>query len=360
MNVSGSKTLLIASLFLFSLISAEAVPINRDARAIGAKFPKYKPKKGNVGSASKEIRGVISAINKTGRNSSSSIRALLNKALDFREDIGSIQKAASLAAILDAWETAADYGAFDRKGGISDRASRGRFEGEKLVWENIIPAKFAPEFAGFVGNVRLVPVDQRRDAEKPLDVRELAFLNQLKRIGAEHVNQQKMLSPVGLSKAEEEERYRKQVKEAGDLVDRTPGILLEGQRLSSPSAINGHRHRLRFEVSNLSRHPTEIEVVSKIYGYTDNDNILYEMATDRRKLKMRRGAVEVFEVFSKSEGSYRGMLKTLDPKKSTKVYYRGYTMVAKFRGEVVATHASDGRLIREVKEENGVDDENSN
>lgn len=360
MDALDSKKLLLAFLLLVSFIPAEAVPINKDAKAIGARFPKYNPKKGNVGSASREIGGMISAINKTGRNSSSSIRALLSKALDFREDIGSIQGAVSMAAILDAWETAADYGAFDRKGGISDRASRGRFEGEKLVWENIIPAKYAPEFAGYVGNVRLVPVDQKRDGEKPLDVRELAFLDQLKRIGAEHVNQQKILSPIGLSKAEEEERYQQQVREAGDLVERTPGIRLEGQRLSSPSAINGHRHRLRFEVSNLSRHPTEIEVVSKIYGYTDNENILYEMATDSRKLKMRRGAVEVFEVFSKSEGSYRNMLKTLDPKKSTKVYYRGYTMVAKFRGEVVATHASDGRLIREVKEEHGLDEDNSN
>ena len=104
----------VQSLCLISVLliqCAFAVPINRDAKAIAKVFPKSNLKGGNAESAGGQVKKMIHAMSKTKRNSRSSLQAIMGKALDFRDDIGPYQKAATSNAILNAWEVAYDSGA---------------------------------------------------------------------------------------------------------------------------------------------------------------------------------------------------------------------------------------------------------
>ena len=63
-----------------------------------------------------------------------------------------------------------------------------------------------------------------------------------------------------------------------------------------------------------------------------------------RPLKLRAAQTVEFEVWTDNVSRFHEPLKKFDPKKSTKVYYRGYTIEARFKGDVIATKGSDGRL----------------
>ena len=155
---------------------------------IAREFPKASFKKGGKSqNAVKQVEKVFVALGKTNRNSRSSLESVLAKATDFREDIGAAEKRATMSAILNAWEVADYYGAFDQKGRFLGQAHGGRFAGTKLVWENIIPAETAPEFAGYVGNLRLVPSSKARKKDQPPSFRDQQYLKELQRVRDESV-----------------------------------------------------------------------------------------------------------------------------------------------------------------------------
>ena len=346
-----------AFLFLGVDISISAPPINRDAKAVGGAIPNCSMKGGNVNQASAQMRKVLGALAKTNRNSRSSLEAVIMKGLDFRKDIGPYQQITTTNAILNVWDTAYAWGAINEKKQFTGRATRGRYAGQNLVFENIVPAKSAPEFAGYIGNLRLVPAKAKRtDESAELTIREAGFLNELRNVKREYETRSKMLKmenrppipKLAINKEQEQAKYQAEVEEAGDLVKQEPVIRLKGQRLSSPSKMNGNRYRVLFEATNLSRHPTEIELECKIVGYTDNENKLYLMKGMKKTLKLRRSEVGQYELWTDNVGRYAGALKKYDPLKSTKVYYRGYIVTARFNGKVISAVGSDGRLQRVV------------
>ena len=278
------KRLLVLTVLLIGFsTSLPAPPINREAQAVAKAFPNSSLKGGNVNSAAGQMQKMLTTLNKTGRNSRSSLQSVMGKAMDFRKDIGPNQKAATTNAVLNAWDLANDYGAFDQKGAFTGRANGGRYDGQKLIFENIVPASVAPEFSGYIGNLRLVPEDRARSSSsgKPsLSLREQGYLVELRNIQNEYKTRKAMLDrekskvdresasldrkAEAKQKEQEAKRYAEAVKAAGDAVNEKPTVRLIGQRMSSPSKINGNRYRVRFEISNLSRHPTEIEFTGLI------------------------------------------------------------------------------------------------
>jgi len=166
------------------------------------------------------------------------------------------------------------------------------------------------------------------------------------------IDEKSKIGELAMDKEEAAARFRAEALEAGDLFKQEPNLRLIGQRMSSPSKMNDNRYQVRFEVTNLSRHPTEVEIEGIIVGYTENENKLYELKKIRQALPLRRSEVESVAVWTDNVGSFAGALKKFDPKKSTAVIYRGYIVRAYFNGKVVAHAASDGRLARIAAGEN--------
>lgn len=330
-----------------------AQSINSDAEAVGRAIPVGTFKPESLQKASGEMHRILGVLAKTNRNSRSSLQAVMGKGLDFRQDIGPAQKATTTNAILNAWEMAMASGALVDNRIFTALATKGRYSGQNLIFENVVPAEIAPEFSGYIGNVRLVAKDNVRKKGDPLTKMEEGFLVELKNVEREHLTRTAMLKKaesqvekLAINKDEAEARYQSEVEEAGEMVKQAPNIQLTGQKLSSPSKMNGNRYRVLFEVNNLSRHPTQIEVEYKIVGYTENENLLYEMKRTTQVLKLRRSETNQFEFWTDDVSKFAEPLKKFDPKKSTKIYYRGYLAVARFDGKVIATIGSDGRLQR--------------
>ncbi|MDF1816667.1 MAG: hypothetical protein P1V20_30975 [Verrucomicrobiales bacterium] len=326
-------------------------PVNVDAKNIAKAIPVYNPKM-TKNAAENQMRQLIHLLAKTNRDSVSSNSALIDKAMDFRDDIGAQQKITTTGSILKAWEIAFDYGAI-RNNQFTGFVTRGRYEGEQLIFENIVPKDILPNCDSYIGNLRLVPKSQARKQSTPLDERDKAYATGLQQVMIEAKNHAEMLdrhvSKVGhlaLSPKQHEERWLAEVAATGDLYKQLPNLQIVGQRMGTPSKANGFRNIVRVEVTNMSRHPTLIEIESTIVGYTENKNKIYEMRKDRRFLKLRRSEVHEFVIKTPNINVFKPLLKKFDPGKSERVIYRGFTVVAKYDGELVAATGSDGRMAR--------------
>lgn len=348
--------------------------INESATRFSKAIPPFK-KSGNKQTATKQMTELIHLLADTNRNNVSSNASLIRKAFDFRDDIGAQQQIVTTGAILKAWETAYDLGALPNKR-FTGRITQGRYSGERLVFEHIVPQEVLPGCAGYIGNLRLVPASQVRKPSDSLDSRDEAYAVGLKQVMYEAETRAAMLDigkskvgHLGLTKDEYIERWQAEVDATGNAYQEVPNLQLVGQRQSAPAKINGNTYSLRVEVTNMSRHPTEVEIISTIVGYTDENNRIYEMKRDVRTFKMRRSEVREYEIRTPNISVFKEGVAKLDPKPKPKggakgrskgkgkgkkgpakeanpVNYRGYTIVAKFKGEVIATLGSDGRMAR--------------
>lgn len=326
--------------------------INLHAETIAKAVPKFNPQ-GNRATAEEQMKQLIHLIAKTNRDNLSSNSSLVRTAMDFRKDIGEHQRTISMGAIVKAWDTAHAYGAISGGHHFYGQATKGRFAGEELVFENIVPPGKLPECKGYIGNLRLVPASQAWKQGTPIDKKDEAYANGLKQVIHEATNLAKMReiqkSKVGhlaLSKEEVERRWQAQVAATGDAYKQPPNLRLHAQKMGTPSKLNGNRYKLRVEVTNISRHPTEVEIVSTIVGYSENDNKIYELRRDKRVLKLRRSQVDAYLIQTPNVNVFKKPLIKFDPKRSQKVIYRGHTIVAKFDGEVIGTLGSDARLAQ--------------
>ena len=106
---------------------------------------------------------------------------------------------------------------------------------------------------------------------------------------------------------------------------------------------------LETEIVNFSTHPTEISVEIYLIGYTSKKRDYYLMAKSSQPLKLRANESHHLEVFSKAEGSYK---KTADDhdglskeeRAESRVYFRGFVVVARHGKDVVTFIGSDQRL----------------
>ncbi|MDF1739084.1 MAG: hypothetical protein P1U86_07990 [Verrucomicrobiales bacterium] len=326
--------------------------INKQAEQLAKAIPVYTPNSSEA-AARKQVEQLIHLLSATNRDNISANTSLLSTAMDFRKDIGDHEQTITMGAIIKAWDTASAYGAIKRHH-YTGYATRGRYAGEPLVIENIVSQKVLPECKGYVGNMRIVPKSLARKQGDTPDEREQAYAIGLRQVMYESKTRAAMLErekskvgPLGLSKAQEEARWQAAVAATGDAYTRKrPNLSLSAQKMGTPSKLNGNRYGLRVEVINQSTHPTEVQIESTIVGYTDNNNKIYELRKDTRTLKLRRSQVLNYKIQSPNVNVFKKPLVGFDPKKSQKVIYRGFTIVAKHNGEVVDMIGSDARLSR--------------
>ncbi|NNE93792.1 MAG: hypothetical protein HKN23_19245 [Verrucomicrobiales bacterium] len=316
----------------------------------------------DLGRARGEIIKLIEQLERNNRTAKQSPDSLLSKAFEFKEDqIGPNQAMVTSTALLRNWKSASSMGLFSENGKFQDQVVSGRGTGKKVVFEYIVPPSVAPEYAKYIGNVRLVSPERARAKDAEPDQRDLAYLRSLQNVKREAEGRAKLkemetskaampkkdLNHLGMTKKEEEARYLNEVEAAGAAaLDRAPSIRVQGRLGARPSHMSKERYRVDFEIRNLSNHPTEIEITYWVLGFTDKENKIYIMEQKTEKAKLRAGQVNNLEIWTRPVNSFRKKAKALDNKKSDKVIYKGYIAIAKFKGkEVVGIAASDARLM---------------
>ncbi|MEO0413874.1 MAG: hypothetical protein AAF226_02850 [Verrucomicrobiota bacterium] len=329
-----------------------------EAKAMAGMLPVHSfNKPGNPDGAAHQMVRIIERL-ENGKNgmTTSKARSVMAKAADFKkEQMGRSQATQVTNTIVSVWEAADRYGAFDENGKFTHEASKGRHNGDKLVFQPIIPKSLMPKAQGYLGNLELVPASLGRDPDAPVDYRTQARLSEFQRIAQESYSlanrADKYLDRVtktdnkmGQSAKEVEALYQEAVKQAGEKFNEVPQVRIRTQFMSRPSKLNDNRYRVDYQITNLSGHATEVDVEMKIIGYTDKHNRLYIMSVNNQKLKMRGTQSDQFQVWTKPVGNYAGAVKELDDNESSRVIYRGHIVQVFFRGELIGSHGSDARM----------------
>ena len=100
---------------------------------------------------------------------------------------------------------------------------------------------------------------------------------------------------------------------------------------------------------NFFVHPTETSIEIYLIGYTEKKRDYYLVAKSSHTLKLRANESHHLEVFSKAESTYKKAADDRDAlskeeRSKSRVYFRGFVVMAKHGEEVVTYIGSDQRL----------------
>jgi hypothetical protein len=344
-----------------SLLGAEEPKINRSAKAFATLLaptpssPGGKP--ADFGNLRQRVIALVEAVEESNRSNGPGPESIIAKAYDFRDDVGNIEQLLSGNAILGAWREAHARGLFNHYGKFNGEITKGRGAGTSCVFELIIPAAVYPEASNQIANVRLVPEESKRNPESPLSPREASYQAELVKMLAEKNRNAAVTrfenppptNALGINQQEALALWQKAMDEAGEAGKRTPNIRLEGKVTGTPSHPTGQRWRVETEVVNFSVHPTETIIEIYLIGYTQEKRDYYLMAKSSHTLKLRPNESHLLEVFSKEESTYKNAADDRDElskgeRAKSRVYFRGFVVVAKHGEEVVTYIGSDQRL----------------
>jgi hypothetical protein len=342
-----------------------ASSINRSAQSL-AKLLKPSALSQKVGgsdfeAAKAQVIKIIRALEETKRGAGPAPDDLLETAWGFRDDVGKVRRVVAQSALIRAWEEARVLGLFDEEGEFTGEITRGPDQGQKAVFEYIVPADRAPHFSRDYANIRIVaPSEARREGGAITPGDEVA-LGQLTRIYEESeakeahdvLEKAAPLNEIGETAREEREEFARELEVAGDAAKALPSVRVEGRVTATPSHLSGNRWRVSLDVSNLSRHPTEVEVEYFLFGITDEKRQHYLMATGKEKMQLRELQVAELDVFTKAENSYKGKAAELDKlgkkdRKKAKVRYRGFAVRINHAEGVAGCFATDAHLLHYV------------
>ncbi len=352
---------LIICSFALNTAALDKSVIDKRAQAISRNLQPAKFSKGSgndLNGVKGQVIKLIEALEQNQRSGSSAPESMISKAFQFKDkEIGKMQAMVSQQSLVRTWKNAVAMGLFNEKGKFTGTITRGRGIGDAAVFEYIVPPEVAPEYTKYIGNVRIVSADKKRETGDKLNTRDSAFLNSLKQVKSEAEARGRMLdrekSYVDSDReAMSLELYRKEVEAAGDLVNRQPNIRLRGNLAARPSHKSKNRYRVDVQLNNSSRHPTEIKLDIYVLGYTDKKNYLYVMKHETFTEKLRSSENRSYEVWTKEVGSYANNAWELDEKpmegkkKLNRVIYKGYITIATFKDKgIVGVAASDARLL---------------
>ncbi len=370
-------TTLIASLALGLFVAggppaATAAPrMNPDAKALARQLgPAAPAKKFNPADKEKLKNRMIAAIeqvNASYRGNGPNPESFLDKALEFRPDVGPWERLMVSRAVINAWREAHSMDLFDEDGKFGDRIYKGRHQGGRVLFELIIPGEVYAPGSNQLANLRLVPDSEKRTEVGELDHRELAFQEQLTKLVDERTdrmiaaNQAKQnrkedtrrsgpaTNALGQDKKEQDKIWAEAVAAAGENATKQPNIRLIAAKEASPSKMNKNRWRVGARFTNASSNPTEIKAEVWLLGITDRKRDYYVMAKSEHTLKLRQGEIRELDFFTRDAGSYKGKADNHDgvPKKErkkTRVNYHGFAIRVFHDGDVVASTGSNARL----------------
>lgn len=326
--------------------------------------PKGDP--GGLGRVGGQIGRILSTMQTSAATGGPSARDLVNQAYDmFRPDVGPAHRTAAVATLTAMWDEARALGAFDDNHQYTGKITRGPERGGQLAFEYIVPMTVAPAFSRDVVNVRLVSPSKKREEGTPLDARAQAYVNTLKAIEREvsgmksldRIEDGKPSNSLGQTKEEEAKLFKEAMQKAGEAALELPKVSVNVRMLGTPANRTEYRWRLGAEVTNISQHPTEVEVECIIIGTTDKYRENYIMGEHRKKLQLRAVQVTDLEFFTPlNEGSYKGRgddYEQLDKKERarSRAFYRGAIIRVHHAKGVAATAATDPSLLTMLEAE---------
>ena len=353
--------ILIFLMTVTSPLGAEDPKMNRSAKALATLLaptpssPGDKP--ADFGNLRQRMIALVEAVEASNRTNGPGPESIVSKAYDFRDDVGNIERLLSGNAILGVWREAHARGLFNDFGKFNGEITKGRGAGSACTFELIIPAGVYPQVSNQIANVRLVPEESKRNPESPLSLREESYRAELVKMLAEknrtaavtRFENPPPTNALGVTRQESLALWQKAMDEAGEAGKRPPNIRLEGKVTGTPSHPTRQRWRVETEVINFSVHPTETTIEIYLIGYTEKKRDYYLMAKSSHTLKLRANESHHLEVFSKAESTYKKAADDRDAlskeeRSQSRVYFRGFVVVAKHGEGVVTYIGSDQRL----------------
>ena len=137
---------------------------------------------------SQRMVSAIELVHSSYRGSGPGPESLLDKAFEFRPDVGPWERLMVSRAVINTWSEASAMGLFDKDGKFGERIYKGRHEGSRVVFELIIPGETYPLGSNQLANLRLTPDSEKRTKFKEPDHREVAFKEQLAKLVNERQN----------------------------------------------------------------------------------------------------------------------------------------------------------------------------
>ncbi|MBP84375.1 MAG: hypothetical protein CMO61_11075 [Verrucomicrobiales bacterium] len=337
------------------------------ARHLGPSRPTEKFNPADTEELSRRMITVIELVHSSDRGNGPGPESLLDKAFEFRPDVGPWERLMVSRAVINAWSEASAMNLFGKDGKFGDRIHKGRHEGGRVVFELIIPGEAYPPGSNQFANLRLVPDSEKRTKAIEPNHREVAFQEQLAKLVNEQrdyalaANKAKQArkddakreapatNALGQSQKEQDKIWEEAATLAGDKVKMPPNIRVKGAKEASPSKMTQNRWRVGARVHNTSYHPTEVKAEVWILGITDRKRDYYVMSRSEHTLKLRQGEARDLDFFTRAENSYKNKADDHDgvPKNErnrTKVNYHGFAIRVFFNDDLVAATASNARL----------------
>ena len=366
MITSIRKNLLIVCAFVVVLsvnqsLLAQSSNLNKRAQALAKtitpRTPAKKADPNGLAASEKQMIRALEIMEESYRTSGPNPPDLISKALEFREDIGSIEGIVLADTLLDTWRAANSMGLFHENGKFGVVIKKGRGVGEKVIFELIIPADLYPPASNQLANLRLVPFAEKRVADAPLTAGERATGSQLKSLVEERIESMEVaafrkgpaVNQLGQTEDEQLRLWKAAMEGAGEIAHQKPNLRIKAKMTASPSHMTKDRWRLSTEFTNSSTHPTEITVEIWMIGYTEKKRKYFVMTHHRRDLKLRSGEIRSFDIFSKSRSSYKNRADDIDglskkERKGTNARYRGFMIQASHATGIVEYYTTDARL----------------
>ncbi len=314
---------------------------------------------------------ILMLLEKGSRTNGPSPESLLENAYDLRKDIGPFERMLTSSALLKNWRDAHAMGLFDEESGFQDRIAAGRGAGERCVFEHIVLPEALPAASTHLANIRIVDPGRKSEANRPPNQQELSYQSQLEKIIAEissRAHLAKITNPpkpkpkstvnsLGQSKAQEETLWKAEVTAAGESFYSKPNLRVAARVSATPSHLSQGCWEISATITNLTNHPTEVEIFHHILGTTDKKRQHYRMAEGTRKLLLRAGQSSTFVLRTKAEGNYKGKADDLDglskaERQRSSVHCRGFVLRAIHTKEIVGSAVTD-RGLQEYVEDSG-------
>ena len=350
----------VLSSVLASIEAAESrmnLPAQALAKHLAPTPPATKAEPGDLARLKDRMIVIIDALETSARTAGPPPESLITKAYDFREDVPGVEQLLTRNAVLSAWREANARGLFNEAGKYSGDITKGRGAGGECVFELVVPGDVYPPASNQLANLRLVPVESKRNPGSALSTREVSFHRELIGMIAEKGRSAELArfenpeptNALGMTEKESVALWQKAMDEAGEAGKEKPNLRLQTGVNGTPSHMTAERWRTVTEVVNNSSPPTEITVDIYVIGNTWKKRDYYLMAKSSHVLKLRASESRSLELFTKAEGSYKNPSDDRDglskeERGKSKVRYRGIVVVAKHGKDVISFIGTDQRL----------------
>ncbi len=366
--------ILVAATLLASPVSS-APKTGSDARNLAKQLGPTPPGKSSqassVGKLSARMISIIEVLEKSYRSNGPNPESLIDKAFEYRADVGNWEAMMMSRALISAWKDANAMDLFNENGKFGTTIYKGRGTGNRVLFELIIPADVYPPASNQLANLRLVRESEKRVSTTEMGQRERAYYDQLVKMINERSDLMKAVAvnkkdnkedasrqgpatnALGQTTQEQDKLWEQSVAAAGDAANATPRIRTSAHMEASPSNMTKNRWRVKCDFGNSSGHPTEVKAEVWLIGYTDEKRDHYIMAKSEHTLKLRPGETRQIDVFTKAEKSYKAKADNHDglskqERKKSRVRYRGYAIRVLHNKDIISFAGSDSLLTRYV------------